>query len=118
MKERLDVKARYNPFNPGLNVELGIGYLRRLHDIFSTETELPNRIKTIPAANSSSLEKLAVAAFNAGEGRVASAQARALKAGKQAGIYEEIREYLPEITQQYVDRVMVSRATFESRFID
>ena len=87
-------------------------------DMFSSSTKLNANQETTPAKSSRELEKLAVAAFNAGEGRVASAQARALKAGKQAGIYEEIREYLPEITQQYVDRVMVSRATFESRFID
>jgi len=118
MIERLDVRARYNPFNPHMNVELGIGYLRYLHDIFNAETELPNKMKTQIAANSSSLEKLAVAAFNAGEGRVASAQARAEKAGKDPGIYENIRSYLPEITQQYVDRVMASRGAFEGRFID
>ncbi|NMC64028.1 MAG: transglycosylase SLT domain-containing protein [SAR324 cluster bacterium] len=118
MIERLDVRARYNPFNPHMNVELGIGYLRYLHDIFNTETELPNKMRTQIAANSSSLEKLAVAAFNAGEGRVASAQARAKRAGKDPGIYENIKSYLPEITQQYVDRVMASRGAFEGRFID
>lgn len=118
MVERLDVKARYNPFNPPLNVELGVGYLRYLHDIFSNETELPNKMKTAPAANSASLEKLAVAAFNAGEGRVASAQSRALAAGRDPGKYDDIQSYLPESTQKYVDRVMLARGRFEARFID
>lgn len=118
MKARLDVKQRYNPFNPDMNVDLGLGYLRYLHDIFSSETELPNRMKTTPAANSSSLEKLAVAAFNAGEGRVASAQARASKAGKNPGEYDDVRPYLPDLTQKYVEKVMASRAGFEGHFID
>ena len=118
MASRLDVKAAYNPFNPSQNAELGVGYLRYLHDIFSEETELPNKMRTLPAANSSSLEKLAVAAFNAGEGRVASAQTRAKAAGKNPGMYEDIRPYLPDTTQQYVDKVMASRGSFEARSID
>ncbi len=118
MRARLDVKQRYNPFNPDMNVDLGVGYLRYLHDIFSNETELPNRMKTAPAANSSSLEKLAVAAFNAGEGRVASAQARASRAGKNPGEYDDVRPYLPDITQKYVEKVMASRTGFEGHFID
>ena len=118
MANRLDVKAAYNPFNPSQNAELGVGYLRYLHDIFSEETELPNKMHTTPAANSSSLEKLAVAAFNAGEGRVASAQTRAKAAGGNPGSYDDIRSYLPDITQQYVDKVMASRGAFESRIID
>jgi soluble lytic murein transglycosylase-like protein len=110
MMSRLNKNSKYDPFNPELNVELGVGYLRYLHEIFGKETDLPNNSKTIPAANSASLEKIAVAAFNAGEGRVASAQSRALKAGKDPSQYEEISDYLPEITQKYVEKVSTLRA--------
>lgn len=104
----------YDPFNPELNVDLGVGYLRYLHDIFSRTQELTNKQSTIPAANYASLEKLAVAAFNAGEGRVAFAQARAIKAGQDPAQYDQVRPYLPGSTQEYVERVLSSKANFES----
>lgn len=113
---RAGIKKEYDPFNPNLNVNLGVGYLRYLHDIFSRPTELPNNITTVAAANSSSLEKLAVAAFNAGEGRVASAQQRAQQAGLTPDNYANVEKYLPENTQQYVARVMQFRADHKSRF--
>lgn len=114
---RLDVEENYNPFNAGMNVDLGINYLRHLHEIFSTNTNLPNNTSTIAAANSSSLEKLAVAAFNAGEGRVAAAQARALKAGGDPSVYEEVKQYLPDSTQEYVTRVLNYREKYGTRNI-
>ena len=103
----------YNPFNPALNVDLGVSYLRKLHDIFSYGATLPNNYRAVPAANSSSLEKLAVAAFNAGEGRVAWAQSRAQRAGFNPAYYEQIKAYLPESTKEYVERVMDRKAGFE-----
>jgi soluble lytic murein transglycosylase-like protein len=96
----------YQPFDPSLNVELGTSYLRYLHDIFSTSTTLPNDHTTKPAASPDSLEKLAVAAFNAGEGRVASAQRRAERAGKDPSVYEQVEAFLPKSTQVYVERVV------------
>jgi soluble lytic murein transglycosylase-like protein len=110
--KRLGMERDYNPFDPEQNVYLGVGYLRHLHDIFSKETTLPNKTTTVVAANNSSLEKLAVAAFNAGEGRVASAQQRAFQAGKDPSQYEHIENYLPESTQQYVSRVLQAKAQF------
>jgi hypothetical protein len=115
---RAGIKKEYDPFNPNLNVNLGVGYLRYLHDIFSRPTELPNNMTTVAAANSSSLEKLAVAAFNAGEGRVASAQQRAKAAGSSPAEYANVEKYLPENTQEYVARVMQLRADHKSRFGD
>lgn len=114
MMTRLARTEDYNPFDPELNTDLGLGYLRYLHDIFSTSTELPDKNTTVAAANSSSLEKLAVAAYNAGEGRVASAQRRAIAAGRDPGQYEQISEYLPEITQKYVERVTSFKTSFAS----
>lgn len=107
----------YDPHDPTLSTELGIRYLRKLHNIFSVETNLPGNLVTTPAANSASLEKLAVAAYNAGEGRVASAQRSALSAGLNPAYYEQIKQYLPESTQEYVERVIASKAQFEGSFI-
>lgn len=105
-------ERRYDPFDPALNANLGVRYLRRLHDIFSQNTKLPNDLESVSAANSSSLEKLAVAAFNAGEGRVAAAQARAKEAGLNPGIYEQVEGYLPKTTQEYVARVLQYKGQF------
>lgn len=103
----------YDPFNPELNIDLGVGYLRYLHDIFSQQTTLPKSRVTIPAGDASSLEKFAVAAYNAGEGRVAAAQQVAERRGLNPADFDKVRQYLPEITQQYVERVM----RFKDRFV-
>jgi Transglycosylase SLT domain len=103
----------YDPFDPQLNIELGIGHLRYLHDIFSKEVVLSNNVPTAPAANSTSLEKLAVAAFNAGEGRVASAQYRAKRHGADPTQYDAIAPYLPESTRNYVAKVLAHKLQFE-----
>jgi hypothetical protein len=115
--ERTGESGEYEPFDPQLNANLGVGYLRYLHDLFSKPTALPNSLRTVAAANSSSLEKLAVAAFNAGEGRVASAQRRADKAGLDPSVYENVEGYLPENTQEYVRKVMRGKGEFEGRII-
>ncbi len=112
--QQVGIKDNYDPFNPEQNVKLGVSYLRYLHDIFSKETTLANSQTTFIAANSSSLEKLAVAAYNAGEGRVASAQARAKQDGNDPTQYEQIQSYLPESTKQYVVKVMKSKLDFEA----
>ena len=113
LHERAGLKESYDPFDPAQNVDLGVGYLRYLHDLFSRSGELSNSLKVHAAANSSSLEKLAVAAFNAGEGRVAAAQMRASRDGKDPSNYGEIAPYLPESTQQYVTKVLASRQRLE-----
>jgi soluble lytic murein transglycosylase-like protein len=110
--EQTGLNDKYNPFDPEQNVKLGVTYLRYLHDIFSKPTNLPNEQVTFAAANSSSLEKLAVAAYNAGEGRVASAQARAKQEGNDPTRYEQIQAYLPDSTKQYVENVMQSKDDF------
>ena len=108
----LGLKQDYNPFDPELNIELGINYLSHLHGIFSSPTPLNNNFTTHQAANSASLEKLAVAAFNAGQGRVASAQARAEQAGLDPSQYDHVEGFLPDITKSYVRKVMAARSAF------
>jgi hypothetical protein len=115
--EQLSSPLPYKPLDPKQNVDLGVGYLRYLHDIFSAPTQLHETAATVGAANSTSLEKLAVAAFNAGEGRVAEAQRRAARAGKNPGRYEDIEAYLPETTRSYVQKVIGFKSDFTSRFI-
>jgi len=102
----------YRPFDPTMNSFLGLGHFRRLLDIFSKETNLTSSLKTHPVKSADELEKLAVAAYNAGEGSVARAQNRALQAGKNPGIFSNVRPYLPASTRTYVDRVSSLRSNF------
>lgn len=104
--------ATYDPFNPELNIKLGTNYLRYLHDIFKTPTELPNNLKTRAAADSDSLERFAVAAFNAGEGRVASAQGRSQLLGKDPAYYDQVAPLLPRSTREYVQKVLAGKRGF------
>ena len=112
MLEDAGLNRPYDPFDPALNSQLGVRYLRRLHDMFSTENELSNGVRTVAAANSASLEKLAVAAYNAGEGRVAWAQQRAIANGANASVYDAVERYLPASTQEYVRKVTAARERF------
>ena len=102
----------YDPFNPELNMRLGTSYLKYLHDIFKVPTELPQGLQTKAAANDESLEKLAVAAFNAGEGRVASAQGRTERSGKDPAHYDHVAPFLPRTTRDYVTRVIEGKKLF------
>lgn len=102
----------YDPFDPDLNMELGTSYLRYLHDIFRSPTQLPGSRTTKSAANEQSLEQLAVAAFNAGEGRVASAQLRTEQAGKDPAYYDNVAPFLPRSTREYVARVVRGKRLF------
>jgi soluble lytic murein transglycosylase-like protein len=115
MMEKLDVEGSYKPFDPKLNAHLGVGYLRRLHNLFSKESNLGFNIKTFPVKSAEDLEKVSVAAFNAGEGRVARAQKKALAAGKDPGSYDAIEPYLPASTRSYVERVGNLKSVAETR---
>jgi hypothetical protein len=113
LMSRADSQSRqYDPFDPDLNMELGTSYLRYLHDIFRTPTQLPNDHITRSAANDKSLEQLAVAAFNAGEGRVASAQRRTEQSGKDPAHYENVAPFLPRSTREYVARVVGGKKSY------
>jgi len=109
---KLGLKESYNPFDPNLNAELGISHMRYLHDLFSTPSQLANGSATMAAANITSLEKLALAAYNAGEGRVAAAQERSRQQGSDPAAYEQVERYLPESTQKYVRDVYQMKALF------
>lgn len=115
MMDRLDVNGHYEPFDPKLNAHLGVGYLRRLHDLFSKETTLIGSLKTVPVKSGLDLEKISIAAFNAGEGRVARAQAAARSEGKDPASYAAIEPYLPLSTRSYVQRVSNLKSLADAR---
>jgi soluble lytic murein transglycosylase-like protein len=114
LHSKLDMDGHYDPFNAKLNTTLGVNYLKYLHDIFATPTTLPNNMTTNPGSNGIDVEKFAVAAFNAGEGRVASAQERAKKIGKNPADYKAVEPFLPDSTQEYVTRVLSYKAGYEA----
>ncbi len=112
MRASLGLSEAYNPFDAKQNAHLGVGYLRKLHDIFSKETVLHSKLRTYPASSAADLEKLAIAAFNAGEGNVATAQAKAVKLGKDPSKFESVEPHLPSSTRAYVTRVSNLRVAF------
>ncbi|MCC6934019.1 MAG: transglycosylase SLT domain-containing protein [Deltaproteobacteria bacterium] len=113
MIKRLGLSSKYKPFDPQQNTYLGVGYLRHLHNIFSTPTELAPKLKTFPANNANELEKIAVAAYNVGEGAVAEAQEKAKNSGKNPGQFDSIKRYLPLSTRDYVARVSQNKRLFD-----
>ncbi len=112
MMEFSKTNEEYDPFDAGMNSFLGVGYLRRLLDMFSEPTSLSSRTSTIPAKDAGELEKFAVAAFNAGQGRVARAQAQALSMGRDPSVFSSVESLLPTSTQEYVARVQDKRVDF------
>ena len=105
MIKRYKVEETYQPFDPKMNSHLGVGYLRYLHDIFSENTKINKDMVTFRANSREDLEKLALAAYNAGEGRVIRAQEKAKSQGDNPGDFEAVKKFLPEITRGYVMKV-------------
>ena len=87
------------------DVAMGVAYLRFLNDMFSRSTSLGRGRTIVPIANQAERQRFVTAAYNAGEGAVARAQRRVSAKGGNPTDYEQIRPYLPSITQAYVDRV-------------
>jgi membrane-bound lytic murein transglycosylase MltF len=93
---------------PGTDdVALGVGYLRYLHDLFGRAAKLGGGLETVPIDDTDERRRFAVAAFNAGEGSVARAQARAAALGGDPTRFADVRPFLPRITRGYVERVAV-----------
>jgi membrane-bound lytic murein transglycosylase MltF len=91
---------------PGVDdVALGVGYLRYLNDLFGKDAKLAPGLRTVPVADADERRLFATAAFNAGEGRVARAQALAKATGGDPTSFADVRRFLPSITRAYVDRV-------------
>jgi len=88
------------------DVALGVGYLRYLHDLFGRNAQLGRNLHTVAVADRGERERFAVAAFNAGEGTVARAQAKAAAAGHDPTRFADVRPFLPVQTRTYVERVV------------
>lgn len=82
---------------------------------FGKETDLGYGRKTIAVSNTQERKKFAIAAVNAGEGRIAEAQKLAKEAGADPTSWDDVKEYLvdagapPKQAQEtidYVDKVM------------
>lgn len=69
-------------------------YAKKVDNFFSKETTLVKGLKTIPVTNPSERKKFTIAAYNAGEGRIAKAQAEAKKAGKDPQKWKDVEQYL------------------------
>lgn len=102
---KLKIDDPYVPFDAKQNANLGVKYLREMHDLFSEATKLTRSVSTHAAKDSDHLEKLALAAYNAGSGRVANAQARVKREGGDPANYDEVKKYIPESTREYVEKV-------------
>jgi len=88
-------------------VTLGIGYLRYLDRLFATQAVLDDAARTTtPVSDDDERRQFAIAAYNAGEGRVAAAQREANAAGRDPRRFEHVEPFLPAITQRYVGRVL------------
>jgi soluble lytic murein transglycosylase-like protein len=88
-------------------VTLGTGYLRYLSGLFARPVVLDDEGNTTTAVTSCVERwRFAIAAYNAGEGRVAQAQRSAEEAGLDPTRFRHVRPYLPRITRRYVDTVL------------
>lgn len=103
--QRTGLRQEYKPFDPQQNAHLGIGYVKYLFAIFSRETVLRQDLRTTAGADVHETRLLAIAAYNAGEGRVARAQAQARSRGGDPTRYRDVAPYLPASTRRYVERV-------------
>jgi soluble lytic murein transglycosylase-like protein len=119
-KEQLQEVAphqAYNPFNASQNIRLGIHYLKELSATFSANTVLRQGLSATAGANAREVRRLAVAAYNAGPGRVARAQEMVRAHGGNPAHYRDIEPYLPRTTQEYVRRVERYAAEFRGAHV-
>jgi soluble lytic murein transglycosylase-like protein len=103
--QQLALRQAYNPLNPRQNIHLGVSYLKQLSVTFSKDTRLQKNLRTTAGADTHEVHRLAVAAYNAGVGRVARAQAQTRAQGGNPARYQDVAPYLPATTRQYVERV-------------
>jgi len=104
MRRRIAAGSIERPPGPD-DVALGVGYLRYLHDLFGRTAKLARGLETVAVDDAGERRLFAVAAFNAGEGRVARAQARAAAAGLDPTRFDDVQPFLPAVTRGYVERV-------------
>src|SRR5437867_219071 len=104
MRRKIAAGTVARPSGPD-DVALGVGYLRYLQDLFGRSARLAPGLATVAVHDAGERRLFAVASFNAGEGRVARAQALAAAAGGDPTRFADVRPFLPAITRGYVARV-------------
>jgi soluble lytic murein transglycosylase-like protein len=106
---------KYNPFDSELNIDLGIKYLKELNEIFTNGAQIRNGLKVF-SSDANSVEKFSLAAFNAGQGRVAYAQNLAQQNGQDPSKYSSVENFLPLSTRQYVSSIVSKKPEFQKLF--
>lgn len=114
MADQVGMPDKYDPYDPAQNSYLGISYLKRLHQLFGEDTKLAGSVTTFAANTPLDLEKLSIAAFNAGEGNVARAQLQAKSIGRDPGNFDAVEPFLPASTRSYVKKVRNYQAELNS----
>jgi membrane-bound lytic murein transglycosylase MltF len=105
MRSRLRAANKELPLHD--EVTLGVGYLRYLAGLFEKRTVLyRDGLTTVGVTDPVECWRFAIAAYNAGEGRVAAAQHRAASLGRNPARFDDVRPLLPPITRRYVDNVI------------
>lgn len=99
-------------------------YLKTIDHSFSKETTLTKNLKTIPISNASERAKFSIAAYNAGEGRIAKAQEMTKRAGGDPKKWDDVKKYLEEAgasdskakeIRDYVDSVTAYEKEFAKK---
>ena len=90
-------------------------YLKDLNTWFGKRTTLSEGLQTIPVKSISERKKFVLGAFNAGEGRIASAQRLAEKAGQDPQSWSDVAEYLANETGRYVERISLYELEFAKK---
>lgn len=99
-------------------------YLKDLNTMFGKKTRLSEGRDTIAIPDVSERTKFVLGAFNAGEGRIASAQRLAEQSGKHPRLWADVQQFLeaagskgssPEETRHYVEEVPALEAEFAQR---
>ena len=95
-------------------------YLKDLDTMFSKKTGLGKWLETIAVRNTSERKKFALGAYNAGEGRIATAQRLAKEAGKDPEAWGDVEAFLESAgataeTVQYVRQMPLYEAEFSQK---
>ena len=90
-------------------------YLKDLNTSFGKRTKLSEGLYAIPVKSIAERKKFVLGAFNAGEGRIASAQRLAEKACKNPQLWSDVAADLTKETQQYVEKVPLYEAEFAQK---
>lgn len=99
-------------------------YLKQQDKFFSERTKISENISTTAIGNSTERKKFVIAAFNAGEGRIAKAQKLTKEVGKNPTKWDDVKEYLKPAgatsskskeIQEYVDKVLEYELIFSKK---